>query len=174
MVGMCEGDFMDSKENKVSVPVIHYLHTIVVSHYWGKKEWQAWADDLIVCNEELDSWIYDVSMAKDVEALGITIAYERYEEMCDEETDYWEAQVVMGYYYMMYKEGRMRLTELLLKYTDEDDIASKSELLNYEECLLWLEKETLAESDIQKIDKILSPVEQIARKQLYELQHYLK
>lgn len=161
-------------KDSLSVPAIHYLHTIVNSGYWEKKEWQSWADDLIGCNENLDIWIYDVSVAKNREALGIAIVYEMYEEILDEETDYWEAQVIMGYYYMMYKEGRMSLRKLLLKYTDEDDIASESNLLDYEECLSWLEKETLEDMDLQKIDKVLLPMERIARKQLYELQHYLK
>jgi len=59
------------------MPIENYLHTIVVSEYWKKEQWQSWADELILCNDELKDWIYDVAFAKNREELCISIAHEK-------------------------------------------------------------------------------------------------
>ena len=135
------------------MPIVNYLHTIVVSEYWKEEQWQSWADKLILCNNELEDWIYDVAFAKNREQLCLAIAHEKVTEVFDKETLYWEPDVVIGYYYLMYQEGRMDLLELFSKLTDEDDISSESELFDFQETMSMLKKARMGEIDIQKVDK---------------------
>lgn len=46
------------------MPIVNYLHTIVLSKYWNTNQWQSWADCLIICNDNLEEWVYDVAIAK--------------------------------------------------------------------------------------------------------------
>lgn len=149
------------------MPIVNYLHTIVVSEYWKKEQWQSWADELILCNDELKDWIYDIAFAKNREELCISIAHEKITEIFDKETLYWELDVVIGYYYLMYQEGRMDLPELFSKLADEDDISSESKLFEFHEA-------RMGEIDKEKVDKLLMPLAKAAREQLEILTHYMK
>lgn len=156
------------------MPIVNYLHTIVVSEYWKEEQWQSWADKLIMCNDELEDWIYDVAFAKNREQLCLVIAHEKITEVFDKETLYWEPDVVIGYYYLMYKEGRISLLELFSKLADEDDISSESDVFNNQEMINMLNKGVMGEKDIKKVDKLLMPLAKIAREQLETLTHYMK
>lgn len=156
------------------MPIVNYLHTIVVSEYWKEEQWQSWADKLILCNNELEDWIYDVAFAKNREQLCLAIAHEKVTEVFDKETLYWEPDVVIGYYYLMYQEGRMDLLELFSKLTDEDDISSESELFDFQETMSMLKKARMGEIDIQKVDKLMMPLAKVAREQLEVLTHCME
>lgn len=130
------------------MPIVNYLHTIVVSEYWKKEQWQSWADELILCNDELEGWIYDVAVAKNKEELCLSIAHEKITEVFDKETLYWEPDVVIGYYYLMYQEGRMDLSTLFSKLADEDDISSEARLFNFQKAMYMLNKERMSTGDI--------------------------
>lgn len=156
------------------MPIVNYLHTIVVSEYWKEEQWQSWADELILCNNELKNWIYDVAFAKNREELCISIAHEKITEIFDKETLYWEPDVVIGYYYLMYQEGRMDLPELFSKLADEDDISSESELFEFHEAMSMLNEARRGEIDKEKVDKLLMPFAKVAREQLEVLTHYMK
>lgn len=156
------------------MPIVNYLHTIVESEYWKKEQWQKWADELIINYDELEDWIYDVSFANDKEELCLAIAHEKMIELFDKETYYCEPDVIIGYYYLMYQEERMDLSELLLRLIDEDDVSSEAELRSYSETKSFLNKAKMGEIDIKKMDKLLSPLAEIASKQLNVLESYLK
>lgn len=153
------------------MPIVNYLHTIVVSEYWKKEQWQSWADELILCNDELESWIYDVAVAKNKEELCLSIAHEKIIEVFDKETLYWEPDVVIGYYYLMYQEGRMDLSELFSKLADEDDISSEAELFDFQEAMyMWNKKRINTET----MERLFISLANTAKEQLETLMHYRK
>lgn len=153
------------------MPIVNYLHTIVVSEYWKKEQWQSWADELILCNDELESWIYDVAVAKNKEELCSSIAHEKIIEVFDKGTLYWESDVVIGYYYLMYQEGRMDLSALFSKLADEDDISSEAGLFDFQEAMyIWNKKRINTET----MESLFSPLANAAKEQLEALMHYRK
>ncbi len=156
------------------MPIVNYLYTIVVSGYWKKEQWQSWADELILCNDELEDWIYDVAFARDEEELYVAIAHEIVIEEFDKKTIYCEPDVVIGYYYLMYQEGRMDLLELFFKLVDEDDISSETKLFDFQEKISMLNRARMEKLDIKKIDKLFMPLAKIAKEQLSAIIHYMK
>ena len=105
--------------------IVNYLHTVVISGYYEKEQWQSWADKIILNNENVQSWIYDVAVAKNKQELFDAIAFEKCIEEFSKDTLYWETDVVIGYYYLMYKEDKITLSQLVEKVTDEDDASSE-------------------------------------------------
>ena len=65
----------------------------------------------------------------------------------------------------------MDLLELFSKLADEDDISSESELFDFQEAMSMLEKARMHEIDIQKVDKLMMPLANVAREQLEVLTH---
>lgn len=78
----------------------------------------------------------------------------------------------IGYYYLMYQEGRMSLSELFTKLMDEDDASGEAEFFDSQEAVCMLSKVRKGELNAEEIDKLLKPLAKIARKQLDELEHY--
>ena len=156
------------------MPIANYLHTIVISEYWEEEQWQSWADELILRNDKLENWIYDVAFAKDKEKLYLAIAHEKVIEVFNKETLYCEPDVVIGYYYLMYQEGRMNLSKLFLKLADEDDISSETKLFDFQEITCILNEVRKGKIDIERIDKVLTPLAKIAKKQLEALTNYMR
>ena len=158
----------------LGMPIVNYLHTIVISGYWKTEQWQSWADKLILSSNELKSWVYDVSFAKNREELCLAIAHEKITEVFDKETLYWEPDVIIGYYYLLYQEGRMALSELFSKLCDEDDISSEAKLFNSQEVMRMLYKIQAGEIKIKKLDELLMPLAKVAKKQLEALLYYIE
>lgn len=161
------------EKRDLGMPIVNYLHTIVVSGYWKADQWQSWADKLILSGDELKSWVYDVAFAKNKEELCLAIAYEKTIEVFEKETLYCESDVVIGYYYLLYQEGRMALSELFSKLCDEDDISSEAELLSSQEIMGMLDKMQAGKADIKKLNELLMPLAKIAKKQLEALLYYI-
>lgn len=138
-----------------------------------KKQWQSWADKLILYNDELEDWIYDVAVAKNKEEVFLAIAHEKITEVFYKETSYWEPDIVLGYYYLVYQEKRMNLSEFLSKLTDEDDISSEAKIFNSQETRDMLSKAKMGKLDITKIDELLMPFTEEALRQLEILLHYM-
>lgn len=156
------------------MPILHYFHTAVISGYFTKEQWQSWADEKIMSNDDLEEWIYDISVAEDASEVSYAITYYKWLEVFDETVFYWEPDVVIGYYYIMCKEGRMSISELFYKLVDEDDESSEAEFLVIPEVRNMLHKAELGEIDNEEIDKLLLPLAQIAIKQLAALKEYMK
>lgn len=157
-----------------SMPILHYFHTAVVSGYLTKEQWQLWADERIMNNDDLEKWIYDISVAEDASEFSCAIGYYKLLEAIDENDFYWEPDVVIGYYYIMCKEGRMSLTELFNKLADEDDECGEAAFVFKPEAQSMLHKAELGEIDSEEIDKLLMPLAQIATKQLAALKKYME
>lgn len=80
--------------------------------------------------------------------------------------------MVLGYYYLMYQEGRMDLSELFNKISDEDDISSESALFDFQEAAEVLNRARMGEIDTGKISKLFMPLAKVASEQLETLMHY--
>lgn len=154
--------------------IANYLHTIVISGYWGEKEWQSWGDELIIRNyDKLDIWIYDVAFAQTEEDLYLAIALEKTEELYRQDLYYWEPDIVVGYYYLMYKEGRMSFDEMFNKFSDEDDISGGS-CIHKILLQIYSRDEMSYEYKVKEIERTLSPYGKMAEQQLNELELYSK
>ena len=97
--------------------IAHYLHTIVLSGYYDPKQWRKWADDCILNRNDTPLWICNVSLAKNLEELFLIISYPKTVEFVDNSNSYWEPNVIIGYYYLMYMEGRLSISDLYDKLT---------------------------------------------------------
>ena len=159
-------------EKGLYMTIVNYLHTIVVSGYWKEEQWQSWADQLIMNHDELEDWVFDVAFAQSKEELCLAIAHKKITEVLSKETLYWEPDVVIGYYYLMFQEGRMGLSELFLRLIDEDDIASEAALFDMPEAMSMLNKAKVGEVDIKKLDELLMPLAKVAGEQLVAITHY--
>lgn len=152
--------------------IVNYLHTVVISGYYEKEQWQSWADKIILNNENVQSWIYDVAVAKNKQELFDAIAFEKCIEEFSKDTLYWETDVVIGYYYLMYKEDKITLSQLVEKVTDEDDASGESRLFDSKEMMDVINNVKIGRVDLKKIEKFLEPLAQEARKQEDVLKNY--
>lgn len=150
---------------------VSYLHTIVLSGYWTEEHWQSWADELILHNSELEYWVYDVAFAKDKDELLLAIA--QVLVVFDEETSYSEQDVIVGYYYMMYLEGRMGLEELLYRLSDEDDDSNGYQGRDSQKTRDIIDRAKRGGKNLEELDALLTPFVRPAKEQLYKLTHYL-
>lgn len=155
--------------------IANYLKTIVISGYWDAENWRSWADEIILLNDELDFWIFEVAFATNIEEFYSAIDEEIRNMVFDKNTFYWEPDVVVGYYYLMYKENKIDLSELFLKFIDEDDISHESELFDNSDILYMVNQARINgidKIDTVKLDELLIPFANTASKQLEELMHY--
>ena len=113
-----------------NIPIAHYLQTAVKSGYFQCKEWENWADRLIIDNDEVESWIYDVSCAKSESELYMAIQPKICQEFFTKENMYSEPDIIIGYYYLLYKENRISIQHLLSKLNDDDDDSSDAQLFH--------------------------------------------
>lgn len=158
--------------------IANYLYVAVISGYYKKQDWQAWADKIIISNNNLDIWIYDVSMAQNKEELYKSIGDRKREEYFEKETFFSEADVVIGYYYLMFKEGKMNLSELIFRLNDEDDSAVDAVICGNKRFKKLLNKINRSREQkytkfIQKLDEILNPLVHIAQQQQQVIKNYL-
>lgn len=147
------------------MPIINYLYTAVLSGYLKKEQWQKWADCIIMNESEVDTWIYEVSIAKNASEVCNAIYYQKIIESFDNDTKYWEPDIVIGYYYLMYQKGEMLLKDLIERLSDEDDICSESEIFDKVEIRDLLNDIKCGKVSYKKIDELLSPMAQKAKMQ---------
>lgn len=114
----------------LNLPIASYLMIAVSSGYYVKKDWQSWADNIIVKGLTLEYWIYEVSIAKNEEEVYIAIIDKIYEEYFSELSLYGKKDCIIGYYFLMYKEGRLSLSNLLYKLYFEDDPSYEALILD--------------------------------------------
>ena len=139
--------------------IVNYLHTAVISGYYEKTQWQSWADRIILNNENVQSWVYDVAVAKNKQELYDAIAFQKCIENFSKDTLYWEPDVVIGYYYLMYKEGKITLSQLFEKINNEDDASSESELFDNKEIVEIIKNQKISMVDLEKIEKFLEEID---------------
>lgn len=154
--------------------IAHYLETVILSGYWKKEQWQAWADELIISHDELEDFVYGISLAEnEMEAYGV-LGEQKFEEVFNESNSFYIEEIVVGYYYLMYKEGRMSLLELFERLTDEDDISSSSTAVEWEEREHILNELRMGVINTERIDELLAPLIKPAKEQLEAILGYMR
>lgn len=162
--------------------IINYLYIIVISGYYAKKEWQKWADEEILKKDEVDEWIYKISLAKDVDEFMESIYYPMFDECYYSNNEFSREDAIVGYYYMMYKERRISLYELINKLSDDDDISTSSSIHkkeNFYELLNELNKRmdlNYKNELANKIEELLEPLKKIAedQKKIIEFHQFIQ
>lgn len=156
--------------------VAHYLYMAVISGYYKKRDWQAWADRIILNNDELDIWIYDVSIAQDEKQLYDAICDKMRTEYFDKGSVYSQSNIVLGYYYLLIQEKRMSIVELTSKLLDEDDSAYNADLLKNEQVRELIKKifsKDYNSDDTKQLMEILRPLSETVLIQQKKLNEYL-
>ncbi|WP_291562646.1 MULTISPECIES: hypothetical protein [unclassified Clostridium] len=115
----------------------HYIYIASVSGYYSKSDWQGWADRQILNKNEVEDWVYKVSLAKDIEGLSMAVSDKKLEECYYEENKSSSSDAIVGYYYMQYKENRLSLRDLFSKLSDEDDISTTSSINENEDFIVF-------------------------------------
>lgn len=157
--------------------IAHYLHTIVLSGYYTSDDWQSWADNIILNNDikNIEYWIFDVSLAKNQDELFNAIRDKvTVENMTDDYYFYWEPDIVIGYYYLLYKENRISLSELFERLGYDDDISNES-IINYVDIMngYVVNEDSFSESEFAALDKLLNPFMNTALEQKRKLRSYM-
>ncbi|MBN3524087.1 hypothetical protein [Paenibacillus apiarius] len=156
----------------------HFLYIACVSGYYSKSDWQGWADRQILKKNEVEDWIYKVSLAKDIEELSSAVSDKKLEECYYEENKSSPSDAIVGYYYIQFLENKISLRDLIDKLSDEDDISTASSINEYEDFYSILNEINsneclLAEiSFTKKINDLFEPFRQIAESQKKQLELY--
>lgn len=114
-----------------------FLWNIIESGMYQKADWQKWADRMILVNDKVDGWIYDLSLAttKD-EVLNALCVNNDSCEFYYLYTEFCEYEVLEGYYYLLYKEGKMNLKDFLWESAELEDAYANNHsfygMINYD------------------------------------------
>ncbi|MGL4107038.1 hypothetical protein [Clostridium sp. LP20] len=156
--------------------IANYIYIAVMSGYYSKSDWQKWADEEILNNDNVEEWIYNVSLAKDTEELYEAIYEKRIEESYYQSNEFLQEDVVVGYYYMLYSEKRISLYELISRLSDEDDVSASSSI-HENQNFYTIFKDINENYDliedyelITKIEKLLQPFKKLAEEQKIKLE----
>ena len=179
---------LDMKDIK-NIPIANYLYTAVISGYYTVDDWREWADRIILNNnvDDIEIWIFDVAFSTNEEQFYDAILEKKTQEVFDENTHYWNPDVIVGYYYLLYKEKRMSITKLVYQMTDEDDNSYGAELYDNERfrsvifsmnnaiqnCKTNKEREVIYTKCLEEIKDLLVSVSLIALQQQAALKSYL-
>ena len=154
--------------------IAHYIYAAVGSGYWKMEQWQAWADNLIISHDELEDFVYGLSVAENNREVYSAIDEQYFQERWNEDIDYCIYDIIVGYYYLMYKEGRLSLLKLFVSLLDEDDISEGYTVMEYEEAEHIYNQLRLGVVNIKRIDELLEPLTEVAKKQFESILSYMK
>ena len=158
--------------------IANYIYIAVISGYYSKSDWQKWADEEILNNHEVEEWVYNVSLAKNVDELCIALYDKKLEECYYDYNKSLQGDVVVGYYYMLYSEKRISLYELISRLSDEDDVSASSSIHENQNFYTIFkdinENNNLIEECelITKIEKLLQPFKKLAEEQKIKLEEH--
>ena len=102
------------------IAIANYLYSIVYSDVYGKEDWRNWADQLIISHDNLDVWIYDLSMARNKEQVFEALFEQMHYERIEIGLSYPLTEIIQGYYYYKYINKEILLYQLL---TDAGTVA---------------------------------------------------
>jgi hypothetical protein len=159
------------------ITIANYLYAAVSSGIYTKKDWQSWADKQILNKDNVEDWIYNVSLAPDVDNLCKVI----YDKMIDENyykyNEFSITDAVIGYYYELYLENKLSLYDLIEKSAQASDSSGQCtidceyfySILNELDSNITLMQD---DSFIYKISELFKPFKDIADKQKITLENY--
>lgn len=154
------------------------LYIACVSGYYSKVDWQEWADRQILKKDTVEDWIYEVSLAKDLNELSLAVGAKMLDESYYEKNRFSKSDVIVGYYYLQFLENKITLRDLISKLSDEDDPSNSSsinEFLNFYAIMgeINLDNSILKEPLFdQKLAIVFDPYKQIAESQKEQLESY--
>jgi len=94
------------------IAIANYLYSIVYSDVYGKEDWRNWADQLIISHDNLDVWIYDLSMARNKEQVFEALFEQMHYERIEIGLSYPLTEIIQGYYYYKYINKEILLYQL--------------------------------------------------------------
>ncbi len=152
------------------------LFAAAFSGYYNCNDWQKWADKKILSNDIVEDWIYNVSLANNIDKLSEVLS----DKLIDEEYKYPNidlfSDAVIGYYYMEYLNGKTTLYELLTKSGDEADGGEAGLACEVFYSILNQidrnEKNPNDEDFVKSIDFLFEPFLKIAQSQLHIIEKY--
>ena len=151
------------------IHVAHYLLEIAQSHFWKPKDWQAWADNLIMKSSNPDFWLIQVSTAKNIDELWVALG----EKYSDERFQYGAAiglsEAIIGYFYLELESDRISLQEFLRLAGEEAD-AGETEV----SCELFYSILNEVETLLDKGFTIAQVKEEILAKVKNSIQGYIR
>ena len=98
------------------------------------------------------------------------------EEYFDEDLEYSQADVVVGYYYLLFKEGIISSAELVAKLMDEDDNACDAKVARDGKVIQLIKKifnKVYDSKDVKELLYFLYPLSELALGQQKRLKEYL-
>lgn len=95
------------------ITIANYLYSIIYSEVYKKEDWQNWADQLIINNDNLDIWIYDLSIAENNDVVYKLLSDRMLDEIGEVKLNYSLTETIHGYYYYRYRNRELNLYELL-------------------------------------------------------------
>ena len=159
------------------IPIAHYLFAVSYSGYYQKKDWQNWADQRIMKQILVEDWLISISLSNSIEILSDALSDLLISERADMENKITSSDAIIGYFYLMYLEGKLSIYELLLNSGDEADGGEGASI----ECEEWYALSTNLDGNIflaeeatfkKKIAALYAPFKKIAQLQLEELENY--
>lgn len=159
------------------ITIANYLFAAASSGFYSRKDWQAWADKLILKNDKVDDWIYSVSLAKDVNELSKALGDKIIEENYYANNESPPSDAVIGYFYMEYLAGSLSLYELLNKSgTEADSGEASKECEEFYSILNEIDRKEKSVDDevfINGIKCMFEPFMKVAEQQKKEIENYL-
>lgn len=158
------------------IPIAHYLFAATFSGIYNKKSWQEWADNHIMDLPIVEDWIYQVSLATNIDVLSKALGNKLIEERNIDTNSPLISDAVIGYYYIEYLSGKITLSEILNKSGQEADGGEASvECKQFYSILNEIEKNnriTLNRHFLEYIEILYEPFKVIAEHQKRELEQF--
>lgn len=157
--------------------IANYLYAIAISGIYKKDDWQKWADNQILKNNTVEEWVYNVSLARDIDELSKALSNKIIDEDYYKHNESAPSDAIIGYFYIDYLAGNISLYELLSKSGSEADSGGEAML----ECELFYSilndidknEKLLKDKGFQKrITDMFEPFKEIAQQQKKHLEEY--
>ena len=137
------------------IPIAHYLLAAALSNFMSIQKCQEWADLRIDRADQPEDWLLDVSISRNISTLRDAIE-PRFEKEKQSLSNSLISDVIIGYYYIMYEDGKITIPELLKMAGAEAD-GGQSEL----ECEDIYAVLNLLEGERSEIHKINESLDQL-------------
>lgn len=159
-----------------------YLYLAVLCGYYTDSDWLKWADDEILYNDKVEDWIHSVALTSNKSEVCKILYEQSLNECYSEQTGVFrtDGDVIVGYYYMMFKDGRISMYELISRLGDEDDLSVDSSIHDKKNfCDLYFKinnnLEILNESDIKmELEILFAPYVELAKQQQNKLEAHIR